>query len=161
MIEDMVAKLMTEANEEAEHKGFCDTEMGTNKATRDTKSEEVAKLTALIEELTADIAKLGKDATTLSEEIYAIDTAVSEATAIRTEEKEKNTQTVADAKVAAEATAKATQVLKDFYGANEGSVAQGSSSTGVVGMLEVIESDFVRLETETTAAEDKASSEYT
>merc|ERR1719463_390773 len=75
MIQDMVNKLMEEANEEAEHKGFCDTEMGTNKATRDTKSEEVAKLTALIEELTADIAKLGKDATTLSEEIYAIDTA--------------------------------------------------------------------------------------
>merc|ERR1719482_1712360 len=43
MIEDMVAKLMEEANEEAEHKGFCDTEMGTNKNTRDTKSEEVDK----------------------------------------------------------------------------------------------------------------------
>merc|ERR1719156_256347 len=32
MIQDMVTKLMEEANEEAEHKGFCDTEMGTNKA---------------------------------------------------------------------------------------------------------------------------------
>jgi len=162
MIEDMVGKLMEEANEEAEHKGFCDTEMGTNKATRDTKSEEVDKLTALIEELTADIAKLGTDATTLSDEIFAIDTAVSKATAIRSEEKEKNTVTVADAKVASEATAKATQVLKDFYGSQEeGSVAQGSSSTGILGMLEVISSDFVRLETETTAAEDKAASEYT
>merc|ERR1719261_2445761 len=28
MIEDMVSKLMEEANEEAEHKGFCDTEIG-------------------------------------------------------------------------------------------------------------------------------------
>merc|ERR1719271_760553 len=162
MIEDMVAKLMEEANEEAEHKGFCDTEMGTNKATRDTKSEEVDKLTALIEELTADIAKLGTDAAELSEEIFALDTAVSKATAIRTEEKEKNTATVADAKVASEATARALQVLKDFYGSQaEGSVAQGSSSTGVLGMLEVIQSDFVRLETETTSAEDKAATEYT
>jgi len=162
MIEDMVSKLMEEANEEAEHKGFCDTEMGTNKNTRDTKTEEVDKLTALIEELTADIAKLGTDATKLSEEIFALDSAVSKATAIRTEEKEKNTATVADAKVASEATARALQVLKDFYGSQaEGSVAQGSSSTGVLGMLEVIQSDFVRLETETTSAEDKASSEYT
>merc|ERR1719482_1990700 len=162
MIEDMVAKLMEEANEEAEHKGFCDTEMGTNKNTRDTKTEEVAKLTALIEELTADIAKLGTDATKLSDEIFEIDTAVSKATAIRTEEKEKNTVTVADAKVASEATARATQVLKEFYGSQaEGSVAQGSSSTGVLGMLEVISSDFVRLETETTSAEDKAATEYT
>jgi uncharacterized coiled-coil DUF342 family protein len=162
MIEDMVSKLMEEANEEAEHKGFCDTEMGTNKNTRDTKTEEVDKLTALIEELTADIAKLGTDASTLSDEITALDTAVSEATSIRTSEKEKNTVTIADAKVAGEATAKALLVLKDFYGAQEeGSVAQGSSSTGVLGMLEVIASDFVRLETETTSAEDKAASEYT
>merc|ERR1719146_556894 len=162
MIEDMVSKLMEEANEEAEHKGFCDTEMGTNKNTRDTKTEEVDKLTALIEELTADIAKLGTDAATLSDEIFEIDTAVSKATALRTEEKEKNTVTVADAKVASEATTKATQVLKEFYGSQEeGTVAQGSSSTGVLGMLEVIQSDFVRLETEPTAAEDKASSEYT
>merc|ERR1719482_1535344 len=162
MIEDMVAKLMEEANEEAEHKGFCDTEMGTNKNTRDTKSEEVDKLTALIEQLTADIAQLGTEATKLSEEIFALDTAVSKATAIRTEENEKNTVTVADAKVASEATARATQVLKEFYGSQaEGSVAQGSSSTGVLGMLEVISSDFVRLETETTSAEDKAASEYT
>merc|ERR1719171_3053885 len=34
MIKDMITKLMEEANEEASHKGFCDTEMGTNKQTR-------------------------------------------------------------------------------------------------------------------------------
>merc|ERR1719171_1856450 len=124
MIEDMVSKLMEEANEEAEHKGFCDTEMGTNKNTRDTKTEEIEKLTALIEELTADIASLGKEAATLADEITALDTAVAKATAIRSEETAKNTVTVADAKVAAEATAKALQVLKEFYGANEGTVAQ-------------------------------------
>merc|ERR1719335_1362867 len=105
----MVSKLMEEANEEAEHKGFCDTEMGTNKNTRDTKTEEIEKLTALIEELTADIATLGKDAAKLADEITELDTAVAKATAIRSEEKAKNTVTVADAKVAAEATAKALQ----------------------------------------------------
>jgi len=161
MIEDMVSKLMEEANEEAEHKGFCDTEMGTNKATRDTKTEEVEKLNALIEALTAQIAKLGKEAADLSDEITALDSAVAKATGIRAEEKEKNTATIADAKVAGEATARALQVLKDFYGSADSSVAQGSSSTGVVGMLEVIMSDFVRLQTETTAAEDRAATEYT
>jgi len=161
MIEDMVSKLMEEANEEAEHKGFCDTEMGTNKATRDTKTEEVEKLSALIEALTSDIAMLGKEAAELSDEITAIDTAVAKATAIRSEETAKNTATVADAKVASEATARATQVLKDFYGSTDNSAAQSSSSTGVLGMLEVIMSDFVRLETETTAAEDRAAEEFT
>merc|ERR1719502_2563741 len=37
----------------------------------------------------------------------------------------------------------------------------GGSSTGVIGMLEVIQSDFSRLETETTTAEAEADEEYT
>jgi hypothetical protein len=159
MIEDMVNKLMEEANEEAEHKGFCDTEMGTNKNTRDTKTSEVDALNAEIEELTADIQKLGKDAATLAEEITAIDNAVFEATSVRNEEHTKNVQTIADSKVASEATARATQVLKDFYSQASGPV-QGSSSTGVLGMLEVIQSDFVRLTTETTSSEDAAAKEF-
>merc|ERR1719161_3063379 len=107
MIEDMVSKLMEEANEEAEHKGFCDTEMGTNKNTRDTKTSEIDALNAEIEELTADITKLGKDAATLADEITAIDNAVFEATSVRNDESAKNKATVADAKVASEATARA------------------------------------------------------
>ena len=36
----------------------------------------------------------------------------------------------------------------------------GGASGGVVGLLEVIESDFNKLEAETTAAEDEAAKEY-
>jgi len=161
MIQDMVDKLMEEANEEAEHKGFCDTEMGTNKNTRDEKTEAVNRLTAEIEGLTADITKLGEDAAALGDAIAAIDAAVTEATTTRNDEKLKNTQTIEDAKVASEATARALQVLKDFYSKNTDGPAQGSSSTGVLGMLEVIQSDFVRLETETTSAEDNSAKAYT
>jgi len=136
--------------------------MGTNKNTRDTKTEEVEKLNALIEQLTADIAQLGTDISALSADITELDSAVSEATSIRSSEKAKNTATIAEAQVASEATARAVAVLQDFYGSQaEGSAAQGSSSTGVLGMLQVIASDFVRLETETTSAEDHAASEYT
>merc|ERR1719265_1206268 len=38
MIKDMIVKLMEEANDEAEHKGWCDTELSSNKQTRDTKT---------------------------------------------------------------------------------------------------------------------------
>merc|ERR1719310_2658528 len=40
LIRDMIQKLMEEANEEATHKAFCDTEMGTNKQTRDKKTAQ-------------------------------------------------------------------------------------------------------------------------
>merc|ERR1719311_1953304 len=42
----MIQKLMQEATEEAEHKGFCDTELTTNKQTRDAMT---AKATAIRE----------------------------------------------------------------------------------------------------------------
>merc|ERR1719191_1795503 len=44
MIKDLIVKLMEEANAEAEHKGFCDTELATNKQTRDNLSAEVDEL---------------------------------------------------------------------------------------------------------------------
>merc|ERR1719472_701043 len=39
MIKDMIVKLMEEATEESEHKGWCDTEMSTNKQTREDKAD--------------------------------------------------------------------------------------------------------------------------
>ena len=41
MIDDMITRLLNEANEEADHKAWCDTEMATNKHTREKKTEEV------------------------------------------------------------------------------------------------------------------------
>jgi len=48
---------MEEANEEAEHKGWCDTELSTNEQTRKEKTSAVETLHAEIDELTASIAK--------------------------------------------------------------------------------------------------------
>ena len=46
MMQDMIVNLMEQANEEASAKLWCDTELGTNKQTRDTKSA-VAKSSPL------------------------------------------------------------------------------------------------------------------
>merc|ERR1719453_796693 len=163
MIKDMIAKLIEEANEEAEHKGFCDTELGSNKATRDTKTEESDTLKATIEELSADIAKLASEIAELSDAIAALDAAITKATEIRADEKTKNTQTIADAKAGKEAVQRAISVLKTFYekaGKATAFVQQpydkpytGMEGGGIMGMLEVCESDFARLESDTTTGE--------
>merc|ERR1719399_138632 len=115
MVKDMIQKLMEEANEEAEHKGFCDTEMGTNKVTRDTKTALVSQLDATIEELTADINKLAQRESQTVAAIAEIDAAMEKATSERQAEKEKNQATLNDSKVAQSATQRATQVLKEYY----------------------------------------------
>merc|ERR1719272_2753267 len=77
---------------------------------------------------------------------------------------------MADAQAGEGATKAALVVLKEFY-ASQGSFVQqapemaaysgmGSASGGVVGMLEVITSDFSRLFADTKAAENSAASEY-
>merc|ERR1719213_126875 len=96
MIRDLIVKLMEEANEEATHKGWCDTELTTNEQTRKEKTEEVEMLTAEIDELEASIAKLTEEIAQLTKAVADLDAAVAEATAVREAEKEKNTETIKD-----------------------------------------------------------------
>merc|ERR550537_157710 len=100
MIDSMITKLLEEANEEADHKGWCDTEMATNKQTRDDKTEEVNALSAEYDKLQADIMKLSQEIADLTDAIAAIDAAVAEATDVREKEKAKNKETIEDAQAA-------------------------------------------------------------
>merc|ERR1719456_785994 len=115
MIKDMIVKLMEEATEEAEHKGFCDTELATNEHTRKEKTEAVEILTAEIDQLEASIAQVTSEISELTAAVAQLDAAVAEATSIREAEKAKNAATVADAKEAQVATQNAMKVLQDFY----------------------------------------------
>jgi prefoldin subunit 5 len=174
MIKDLIVKLMEEANEEAEHKGWCDTELSTNEQTRKEKTEAVETLHAEIDQLEASIAKLTEDIAELTKAVAELDAAMAKATKLRTEEKAKNTETISDAQEAQTAVAQALTVLKEFYAkAGEATAllqqpeifdspykGMQSENGGVVGMLEVIESDFARLESETKASEATAQKEY-
>merc|ERR1712185_168807 len=66
LIQDLIVRLMEEANEEAEHKGWCDTELATNEQTRKEKTAAVETLHAEIDELEASIAKLTEEITDLT-----------------------------------------------------------------------------------------------
>jgi len=174
MIKDLIVRLMEEANEEAEHKGWCDTELATNESTRKEKTAAVEMLHAEIDQLESSIAKLGEEITDLTAAVAELTKAMAEATDLRTTEKAKNEETISDSKEAQTAVAQALTVLKEFYAkaAEATSFVQQpeifdspytgmqAENGGVVGMLEVIESDFARLEADTTAAEAAAQKEY-
>merc|ERR1719345_394169 len=167
MIKDLIVKLTEEANEEAEHKGWCDTELSTNEQTRKEKTEAVETLHAEIDQLEASIAKLTEDIADLTSAVAELDAAMAKATKLRQDEKAKNTETIADSEAAQTAVAQALTVLKEFYAKAAEATAfvqqpeifdkpytgMGAEGGGVVGMLEVIESDFARLESDTKASE--------
>merc|ERR1740123_1805540 len=115
MIKDLITRLMEEANEEAEHKGWCDTELSTNEQTRKEKTETVETLHAEIDQLESSIAKLTEDISDLTKAVAALDQAMAEATKLRQEEKAENAQTIKDAGEAQTAVAQALTVLREFY----------------------------------------------
>merc|ERR1719460_165013 len=94
MIKDLIVKLMEEANAEADQHAYCETELATNKQTREIKSSEVDELTAELESQNALREKLTTEITALSDEVAEIKRQQNEATGIRTEEKKTNTATI-------------------------------------------------------------------
>merc|ERR1719267_126302 len=175
LIEDMIAKLVKEAEEEATQKAFCDAEMGKSKASQEEKTMTLDKLSARIDGATSTIAENTEAIKTLEAEVAEIDKAQAEATKIRTTEHEDYLQASKDFKDSAEAVAKAIEVLKNFY---EGSFIQLSARTSlkskqpelggaksdiahtIISVLEMSEEDFTTLLAETEATEDEAAKAY-
>merc|ERR1712241_1436187 len=83
MIKDLLVRLMEEANEEAEHKGWCDKELATNEQTRKEKTDAVESLHAQKDELEASIAKLTEDIKNLNQAVFELTAAMAKASKIR------------------------------------------------------------------------------
>jgi len=169
MIEGMIEKMKQEAAEEADHKAWCDEQLKENKLKRDKKSAQSNTLSADIDGLSAKIADMENSVTTLVKEQADLTSAMQGATALRETEKAENAKTVADATAGMSAVQKALVILKEFYSAKGEAFLQqvpelksykGMASGGVIGMLEVIESDFSRLKMETAASEKVGAAEY-
>jgi len=115
MIDDMITRLLNEANADAEHEGFCDTEVGKSKVTRAKLTEDIDSLMAAVEEGKSTIMSLTEEIALLNKEVAELDSSKSEATKMRVAEKAQNKATVKDTAAAEKAVAAAMAVLKKFY----------------------------------------------
>jgi hypothetical protein len=176
MIQEMIEKLVKEAEEEAGHKAYCDKEMGETKVKKADMTEEVEDLQVKIDKATSKIAKLKQDIMTLTQELAKIAEEQQTADKIRAEEKGAWEAAEADFSSGLEGVGMALQVLRDYYAEKEESLLQTGAQThtrvhakakakdtkesgaasGIIGMLEVVESDFSKLLAEGKAAEDQA-----
>merc|ERR1719473_743724 len=87
MLQEMVEKLVKEAQEEAEKKAFCDKEMSETKAKMEDKQDEVDDLNTSKDKFEAKIAKLTEAIATLESELQEIAAAQKKADEIRSNEK--------------------------------------------------------------------------
>jgi len=171
MIHDMIIKLQEEANAEADEHAFCTSEMAMNKQVREDKTAEVDKLTTKSDKLNAEIARLSSEITSLNDALSGLRAQQAEATENRNTEKANNAQTIKDAKGAQVAVERAIEILRDFYDKAKGAdfmqedklepyKGMQASSGGILGMLDVVLSDFTRLETETTATDQEQARDH-
>lgn len=184
LIEELIDRLIQEAKDEASHKGWCDEEMGKAKRTRSEKADEITKLNSKLSSAEALRDKLAEQVETLEKEIADLEADLEKQTKLREEEKAENEATIKEAEEARDAVKEAITVLKDFYekqakGASliqeqkdlqsqdppdagfDGEYKGASDKAGgIIGMLEVIQSDFERTMSETETAEKQAEQDF-
>jgi len=188
LINDLIAKLEAEATAEATQKSFCDTEMSAAVTSRDERAADMETHQASIDLTSSEIVTLQQDIEALAEEIAELYRAKNEMTELRNNEKAMNEQTVIDADAGADAVRQAIALLQNFYGTTllqkaaytpPNSDRQGNTvgdlapetfsgeysgkvaeSKGIIGLLQVIASDFERTSTTTAAAENQQASDF-
>merc|ERR1719329_1114537 len=186
LIQDLIERLLQEAADEANQKGWCDKATADAEQKRTYAVEKVAELNAQSAELEATIAKLSEELEVLGVEIPELEQQQEDATAMRKEEKSENQATVMEAEAGLEAVNEAIDILDKFYKTaakesvdlglvqkgplddapdsgfdnGEAYTGAGGESGGILGMLDVIKSDFERTISTTNKAEATNEKEY-
>jgi len=168
LIQDMIVKLEKEASEEADEKAFCDEELAKTEAKKGELDDELADLNTRIEQASAKTAELKEETKELQSELAVLAKTQAEMDAIRNEENAKYLSSKKDLEAGLEGVGKALDTLRDYYESkeedgNEAALIQDTQSdimgqpappekfkkssgagAGIIGILEVVQSDFAK-----------------
>merc|ERR1719335_1748758 len=114
-IDDMIAELLKQKEDEIAQKDFCIEGFNTNEAATTEKTREKTDLETLIEDLTMQIDELHKAIETLKAEIGEMQLQLKKAGEDRDKENKEFQQTVAEQRATQILLTKALDVLKGFY----------------------------------------------
>merc|ERR1719395_195633 len=128
---------------------------------KDELTAESDKLSTKIAQDKATSTKLKEEVATLQKELADMAKAKADADKLRAEEKASFEKNSAEMKLGIEGVKKALSVLKEYYAkADKSHGASEGAGSGIIGLLEVAESDFTKGLTEMTAEEETAVAEY-
>jgi len=182
LIQKLIERLLAESKAEATKKGYCDKELGNAKKDRGYRWDDVMSLGAELGQLEAKKDELDVEKTTLTTAIDALKQSLGTATTERSNARAINKKTIEDAIQGEAAVSEALLILKTFYKnaakaevfvqyspvddddkfAEESTAYKGAQekSKGIIGLLEVIVSDFQRTSRTTQAQEETDQAQF-
>merc|ERR1719191_2404732 len=111
--------------------------------------------------MTADAKKLKEEVAILSKELADLAKSQAEMDKVREEEHDEFVANKAEMEQGLEGIKLALKVLREYYGkADKGHDAASGSASGIIGLLEVAESDFEKGLADMISEEETAAEEY-
>jgi len=169
LISDMITKLESEGDAEATEKAYCDEEMAKTTGKKEELTTNVERLATKIDKASATSTKLKEDVAELQSELSTLAKLTYEMDTARRDEKKAFIAAKADLEAGIGGVQKALEVLRDYYNSASflqqpsppaGHSAAGGAGGGIIGMLEVVESDFSKTLSKITLEEDTAVATY-
>jgi chromosome segregation ATPase len=175
LIRELIARLEKEAAAAAEEKAYCDDQMSKTEEKKSELEEDLAKLVANMDKAAATSEKLKGEVKVLQEELANLANLQSEMDKVRADEKAAYDKAVAELTLGLEGVRKALDVLRGYYGNQAESEAllqdgqpakpvnfkkaEGAGGS-IIGILEVVESDFAKNLAEDEQEESDSVAEY-
>lgn len=157
MIGDMIAKLEQDQAAAAELKQWCDKEIAESTAKRDDATALFNKLTTKYNSATARSQQLKEEVATLQKELAELASTQSEMDRIRGDEKAAYDANRPEMEQGLQGVKLALKILNDYYAkAGKAHASADGAGNGIIGLLEVIESDFTKGLAEMIATEQTA-----
>jgi len=178
-IDDMVAQLTKEKEDEIKHKDFCVDEFNTNELQTEKKERAKSDLSAKIDDLTMTIEALTKAIDQLKSEIAEMQVQMKRAGEDREKQNKEFQMTVADQRATQKLLAAALNILKGFYAKKAAAALvqtdqpagpppppgfeaykKNAAAGGVMGMIQQIINDAKAMEAEAIRSEEDAQKAY-
>eukprot|EP00928_Gymnodinium_smaydae_P039284 TRINITY_DN2685_c0_g3_i1.p1 TRINITY_DN2685_c0_g3~~TRINITY_DN2685_c0_g3_i1.p1 ORF type:complete len:755 (-),score=204.24 TRINITY_DN2685_c0_g3_i1:65-2329(-) len=182
LIQELIERLLAEESKDANQHEWCDKAQADAKQKRDHAAGAVEELNGEMASLEATRDKLAEELQVVLREIGELEQSRADAVSFRANETAENAATTSEAQEGLEAVLSAIRVLSEFYktvakeevklslaqrgpaedapsaGFDNGEAYKGSQGEagGIIGMMEVIQSDFERTISETAKEEAKA-----
>merc|ERR1719273_792800 len=160
LIMEMIKTLEAEAGADAKHKAYCDKEIAYADEKKAKRIAEIEKLTTSIDQMSARSAQLKEEIAALEKSLADLATSQAQMDKLRAEEHEIFLSNKADMEKGIAGVKMALKILTDYYAKDKAHGAAEGAGAGIIGLIEVCESDFSKQLAEYIGAEESAQAAY-